>query len=361
MNTITLKGKEVLEKKVVPISGDMIKGFTKKILKTAQVALDSARMALTDGGVGVPNRSDAEERTGSATSRSIKKKDLAAEGKRLISAIEDLKMKEKRIREVTAKNTQINAQGLSTPATLEPSVTQRESMKNLTLHHPDQLVAFPVVAKSTSSSSSCDYGPVGEEKSGADVAMLPTPHAGGIQRKSLLFGASDLQQVKLKSLLKVDTTPLATDKGRRVSFGANDTKMISPRPSPKEAQVSMEVSIALPQTLATGSAPTAVFNANDLLGARQGLRKVPAAPSEVFALATEQRSSSTRGVTMSGIKRATAKLRPPAPPAAKVLPPLSLQEQLRQTLERKFARANAFDRQSESSNMDEDVDDAEWL
>lgn len=364
-NSFTKKGKEMLKQKVVPLGGKMIKGFTVKALKVAQGALESAKLALTDGGVGNGEECGlASERTGGATPRRAKKKDFVAEGKRLLSAIEDLRKRERAVREETAKNTKMNAHGLSTPVVAQaPPVPQSGAVNKLMLHHPDRLIASPAFAKAPPSSSSSyhhsNHGPVGEEKSGGE-STAPMPPAGGFQRKSLLFGAKDLQQVKLKGLLKVDTDPWAAEasRGRRVSFGSNNTRTISPRPSPKETEAVKQLSFSQAPAPVVASG----FNANDLLGARQQLKKVPAMPSEMSA----HSSSSSSGVTMSGLKRASSKLRPAAPRTMAVNPlklnqPISLEEQLRQTLASKFARANAFDIQSESSNMDEDVDDAEWL
>lgn len=393
-SSLAAKGKEMLTQKVVPFSGQLIKGVTVKALKAAQIAIEGAKHALTDRHVGIrtrsmgdiPRVSSLEHANGVGTPKAARK-DLVAEGKRLLSAIEGLKLREKAIKEETARNTKMNAKNLHAPESVE---IQHDASDKLSLCHPDDIKP----KQWSSPHKSISQGPVGEEKGGEERVVVhsssympPTSNEGhqssAIQRKSLLFGASDLQQVKLKSLLKIQdnekegsgtpqvdlqrshaaSSSSSSKKGRRVSFGTNDTKMISPR-APKEVSHAQLPHQPKPQQ--AQAPPTATgFSINDLLGARNNLRVPSSMPMSNIHSSSSGNSNNNdpnvaKGVTLSGLKR--VKLRPPAELKGVSAPralPLSIEELLRQTLETKFKRANAVEQQSESSCMDED--DEEWL
>jgi hypothetical protein len=403
-SSLAVKSKELLQHKIVPMGSAILKDMTQKGISFAKGALAQAKRTIIEAhknSVGEQHQGKApswgnmgsvkSSTTTVVTPRKIKKS-LVTEGKRLLSAIQELKAKEVVVKEETEKNTAMNAIAVHTPAAAPPVSDDGYTGGGLILQHPDALSISAVTLTNASASAEAVNVKVSKGEVTARVTQEPLitaskttitsqhPPAPGIQRKSLLFGAKDLQGIKLKSLLKASesapspsttsTTSTSAAAERRVSFGENNTKLISPCASPAGCNNNKSNE---PQAAKRPHAVAFGFNAMDLQGAKNGLKKVSSpssgAPSvDQFAAPKMSRSSDVKkGVTLSGLKK--IKLRPAAVrtqrqhqqhvPSLMSSRPMSLQEQLRHTLNTKFAKANAAAAHWENSNQDDD--DAEWL
>jgi len=317
-----------------------------------------------------------------------RKSSLSDEGKKLLSALDKLTKTEKQIKRQTATNTRLNgAVKFSTPIAAPPLSPALEVVRAisseqdnitaqtipLTLHHPDSLaVAVPRV------SAPVPVAPVPVE------SRSQTPKTRATPPKSLLFGAKDLKSVTLKGVLKSDpSTPK-----RRVSFGENKFKEISPRPSPTRSEI------------AEGAKPLALaFNAHDLqnvtlkVAADQRptptvetvrIEVKPAAPGAIGFSTTD-----LLGVKLKGVKPKTVEDKiasnistgvnlhagiTPNTLQAVILKPvrvatqqqavprlsnkrtLSLEDQLKSAFAQKFARAKSPEKRDE-----EEEENEEWL
>ena len=223
LRSASVKAKELLQNQL-PTGGKIIKSMGYKLLEMAKKGLNEARKALADGTL----EASYSKREGRPKSIVVaKKSSISGDGKKLIAAIDKLYKTEKQVKKETERNTRINARSAHTPVAqpllppVEPLSELRETVntvkcedpKQLSLHHPDKLrISVP------------DFPVEPQASQAPQASKAPGP----IPRKSLLFGAKDLQSVKLKGVLK------GTGSGakRRVSFGENNFKTIPPRPSP---------------------------------------------------------------------------------------------------------------------------------
>lgn len=357
-----MKAKELLQKEL-PVGRRFLRSMGSKILDMAKKGFNEARKALADGMSG-----DSTSMRGRRPKPSLvsKKSSVSSDGKKLIAAIDKLYKTEKQIKRETEQNTRINSRKVRTPVvqplqpvvepvtTLMSNISTPEAPVSLSLHHPDQLRHVAPRAPA-------------EPK----VPQIP----GSIPKRSLLFGAKDLQSVKLKGVLK----GASSSTKRRVSFGENNFKTISPRPSPRKTEstqppldkplpftagdLKQAALCALSETRqqsiaeAPASAPAISFNAIDL-------QKVQLKPPVGSGSSKSSSSSGSKGVTSSALKSIRLKpLQPtvqPLPRANALKRPLSLEDQLKQAFDQKFRRTRSPDRREEEETREEE-DAEEWL
>ena len=368
-----VKAKEVLQRKIIPVGGKLLKKVANKLLAAAKDGFNQAKSCIAES---------QTDTVGAVLKPALaRKSSLSDEGKKLLSALDKLTKTEKQIKRQTATNTRLNgAVKFSTPIAAPPLSPALELVRAisseqdnvaaqkipLTLHHPDSLVvAVPRVSAPVESRSQ-------------------TPKTRATPQKSLLFGAKDLKSVTLKGVLKSD---LSTPK-RRVSFGENKFKEISPRPSPTRSEI------------AEGAKPLALaFNTHDLQNATLKvaadqrptptvetvrIEVKPAAPGAIGFSTTD-----LLGVKLKGVKPKTAEDKiasnistgvnlhagiTPNTLQAVILKPvrvatqqqavprfsnkrsLSLEDQLKSAFAQKFARAKSPEKRDE-----EEEENEEWL
>ena len=362
----SLRAKELLQKDLLPVVLLNAKRMGSKLFDVAKKGLSMAGKALADGSSA--DSSASTRGTGLNPSLATKKSSLSRNGKKLISAIDKLYKTEKQIKKETAQNTKINARKALTPQAPPPqpvaeAATTPHDPTRLVLQHPDSLrIAVPDAPVETQTTE----------------ITLHARTPGAIPKKSLLFGAKDLQSVKLKGVLKGTTS----SSKRRVSFGENNFKTISPRPSPQRTaesgaaapvpltftaqdlqQVALHAATEPHQQhiveAAVQPAPALAigFSAADL----QGVKLKPVCVAEGEKSISISSSSSDKGVTASALKAImlkplTQRLLPR--PESKKRPFLTLEDQLKQAFDQKFQKTRSPDNRDV---VEEEEDADEWL